>query len=62
MVFMVDLPRLADGRVVDVEDLTFFGKELVHFLHAMVIDEAVIKGVLNFDFTGTSELAFVHTM
>ena len=62
MVFMVDLPRLPHGRAAGVEDLTFFGKELVHFLRAMVIDEAVIKGVLDFDFTGTSELAFVHTM
>jgi Tyrosyl-DNA phosphodiesterase len=62
MVFMVDLPRLPCGRVVDVENLTFFGKELVYFLQAMVIDEAVVKGVLKFDFTGTSELAFVHTM
>ena len=62
MVFMVDLPRLPQERVVDVEDLTFFGEELVYFLRAMVIDEDVIKGVLNFDFTGTSELAFVHTM
>src|SRR5579862_3637096 len=62
MVFMVDLPRLPHGRVADVEDLTFFGKELVYFLRAMVIDEAAIEGVLKFDFTGTSELAFVHTM
>ncbi|KAI9786918.1 MAG: hypothetical protein M1839_005149 [Geoglossum umbratile] len=62
MVFIIDLPRLPDRRGVGVEDLTFFGKELVHFLRAMIIDEAVIEGVLNFDFTGTSELAFVHTM
>ncbi|KAI9772892.1 MAG: hypothetical protein M1840_008774 [Geoglossum simile] len=62
MVFMVDLPRLPRGRVADVEDLTFFGKELVYFLKAMVMDDAVIKGLLNFDFTGTSELAFVHTI
>jgi hypothetical protein len=62
MVFIIDLPRLPDRRGVGVEDLTFFGKELVHFLRAMIIDEAVIEGILNFDFTGTSELAFVHTM
>ncbi|KAH0543360.1 hypothetical protein FGG08_002316 [Glutinoglossum americanum] len=62
MVFMIDLPRLTGGQVVGVEDLTFFGKELVHFLQAMGLDEKVIKGVLNFDFRETSELAFVHTI
>lgn len=62
MVFMIDLPRLPDGRVANIEDLTFFGEELMHFLRAMGIDEMVIKGVLNFDFRETSNLAFVHTM
>jgi hypothetical protein len=62
MVFMIDLPRLPDKQVVNVEDLTFFGKELVYFLRAMGLDEKVVKGVLNFDFRETGELAFVHTM
>ncbi|KAH0556793.1 hypothetical protein GP486_005419 [Trichoglossum hirsutum] len=62
MVFMIDLPRLTDEGVANIEDLTFFGEELVHFLQAMEIDKTVIKGLLKFDFRETSDLAFVHTM
>lgn len=61
-VFLIDLPRRADGAVTSVEDLTPFGRELVHFLHAQQLDPLIIKGVLKFDFSETARLAFVHSM
>lgn len=64
-VFLIDLPRLADAGLNNQEAkerLTFFGKELLHFLEAMGLQEDVIRGVLNFDFSATKGLAFVHTM
>lgn len=61
-VFMIDLPRLPDASKVDVADLTFFGKELMYFLDKQGLDQDVKDGVLNFDFSATSEMAFVHTV
>ena len=34
-VFLVDLPRLPKGQTTELEDMTFFGRELIHFLQAM---------------------------
>ncbi|KAI9884129.1 MAG: hypothetical protein M1823_004101 [Watsoniomyces obsoletus] len=65
MVFLVDLPRLKepDQPVKKVkENLTFFGQELVYFLEAMGLEADVIKGVLQFDFSATKDLAFVHSI
>ncbi len=65
MVFLIDLPRLkeADQPVEKAkENLTFFGQELIYFLEAMGLDADVIKGVLQFDFSATDGLAFVHSM
>ena len=61
-VFLIDLPRRADGAVGDKDDLTAFGKELVYFLEAQQLDSKVIDGVLKFDFSQTHHLAFVHSM
>lgn len=61
-VFLVDLPRRPNKDVTSKDDLTFFGKELMHFIEAKGLPEDVQNGVLKFDFTGTSHLAFVHTI
>lgn len=44
------------------DNLTYFGKELIYFVEAMGLEQDVVKGVLNFDFTATEGIAFVHTM
>ncbi|KAF2621134.1 phospholipase D/nuclease [Macroventuria anomochaeta] len=61
-VFVIDLPRRVDVVVGSVEDLTPFGKELVHFLEAQQLDPLIVKGVLKFDFSQTGHLAFVHSI
>ncbi|KAJ4985028.1 ubiquitin interaction domain-containing protein [Stagonosporopsis vannaccii] len=61
-VFVIDLPRRADGAVGSVKELTQFGKELVHFLEAQQLDPLIVKGVLKFDFSETAHLAFVHSI
>lgn len=61
-VFVIDLPRRADGVVGSKADLTSFGQELVHFLEAQKLKPNVIEGVLKFDFSRTGHLAFVHSM
>lgn len=62
MVFLIDLPRLTDGQQVLPQDTTFFGRELIHFVRAMGLQEDVIRSVHNFDFSATDGLAFVHTI
>ena len=59
---VIDLPRRADGVVGSKDELSLFGKELVHFLEAQKLDSDVINGVLKFDFSQTGHLAFVHSM
>ncbi|KAK5016309.1 hypothetical protein LTR60_002464 [Cryomyces antarcticus] len=61
-VFLVDLPRLAEGAQQSKTDLTFFGKELLYFCEAMGLDKDIRDGVLKFDFANTSHLALVHTV
>lgn len=61
-VFLIDLPRRAGGLVGSVDELTPFGKELVHFLEAQQLDPLIVKGVLKFDFSHTGHLAFVHSI
>lgn len=60
--FMIDLPRLPEGQKTELEDLTFFGRELMYFLEKQGLAEEVRSGVLNFDFAATSNMAFVHTV
>jgi hypothetical protein len=61
-VFLIDLPRRADGAVGAKDGLTAFGTELVYFLEKQEVDRKVIEGVLKFDFSNTAHLAFVHSM
>lgn len=61
-VFLVDLPRRSDETVGTREELTNFGKELIYFLERQQLDKQVIEGVLKFDFSQTSHIAFVHSM
>lgn len=60
MLFLIDLPRLAEGR--RSESLTHFGKELFWFLQAQGLEQSIISSLHNFDFAGTEDLAFVHTI
>lgn len=61
-VFLIDLPRRTDGLVGNVNELTPFGRELVHFLEAQQLDSSIVKGVLKFDFSQTGHIAFVHSI
>ena len=62
MVFLIDLPRLGEGRRTTVEAMTFFGTELTYFLEAMGLERSIIDSIYHFDFTATKDLAFVHTI
>ncbi|KAI9840597.1 MAG: hypothetical protein M1838_003992 [Thelocarpon superellum] len=62
VVFLVDLPRRPDGAPISKEHLTFFGKELIYFLEAMGLSKSIIDNVLRFDFSATTEIAFVHSI
>ncbi|KFZ20192.1 hypothetical protein V502_03291 [Pseudogymnoascus sp. VKM F-4520 (FW-2644)] len=61
-VFLIDLPRLADNRIVAVESLTPFGRELRRFLHALGLDAKITDSLLKFDFSQTADLAFVYSI
>lgn len=58
-VFMIDLPRLPEAGTP--KGLTLFGRELMFFLEKQGLDEDVRTGVLNFDFTSTEGIAFIHS-
>ena len=62
MVFLIDLPRIADGSKRDGDQLTPFGEDLSYFLAAQGLDEALIESLRNYDFSETSRYGFVHTM
>jgi Tyrosyl-DNA phosphodiesterase len=59
-VFLIDLPRLE--QAVSRESLTYFGKELLHFLEKSKAPDEVIRGILKFDFSATADIAFVHSV
>lgn len=61
-VWLIDLPRLPDGEKTTRDDLTAFAREMLFFCQRQGIDQAVRDGVLNFDFTATADIAFVHTV
>ncbi|KAK5699007.1 hypothetical protein LTR97_006656 [Elasticomyces elasticus] len=46
---------------VSKQDLTFFGAELLYFLEQQGINQDVRDGILKFDFSATTDMAFVHT-
>jgi len=61
-VFLVDLPRLEQTTIYDANTLPQFGRELHCFLRRMGCEDDILKGVLNFDFSNTKHLAFVHSI
>ena len=60
--FLIDLPRLPDGKSTSPTDMTPFGLDLIYFLEAMGLDPKIIQSIYNFDFSATSNYAFVHTI
>ena len=62
MVFLIDLPRRADGKCGSKEDLTFFGQELLYFLEQLDLWDKARDGILNFDFSQTKNMAFIHSI
>ena len=61
-VFLIDLPRLEQTTTNDADSLPQFGRELHFFLRKMGCEDDILKGVLNFDFSNTKHLAFVHAV
>ncbi|RMY79788.1 hypothetical protein D0862_13027 [Hortaea werneckii] len=61
-VFLIDLPRLPDGKQTQRESLTHFAQELLYFVQKQGLDEDVRNGILNFDFAATEQMAFVHSV
>lgn len=60
-VWLIDLPRLP-GKATTADDLTNFGKELMYFVKKQHLPDDAIEGILNFDFSATKDIAFVHTV
>ncbi|OBT73845.1 hypothetical protein VF21_06701 [Pseudogymnoascus sp. 05NY08] len=61
-VFLIDLPRLASNKVVSIENITPFCRELRRFLKAQGLDSKITDSLLKFDFSQTAGLAFVHSI
>nr|OQO15934.1 hypothetical protein B0A51_17120 [Rachicladosporium sp. CCFEE 5018] len=61
-VWLIDLPRLPEGRKIEEKELTEFGKELMFFMRKAGYPQDVLDGVSGFDFAGTAGVAFVHTV
>ncbi|KAI7501245.1 phospholipase D/nuclease [Hortaea werneckii] len=61
-VFLIDLPRLPDGKKTQMKDLPHFAQELLYFVQKQGVDEDVRDGLLNFDFVATAHMAFVHSV
>lgn len=61
-VFLIDLPRLEQTTADDADSLPQFGRELQFFLRKMGCEDDILKGVLNFDFSNTKHIAFVHSV
>jgi hypothetical protein len=59
-VWLIDLPRLPNK--ITAEDLTDFGKELMFFIEKQGVPQDAREGLLNFDFSATKDIAFVHTV
>ncbi|OAX79145.1 hypothetical protein ACJ72_06536 [Emergomyces africanus] len=60
IVFLIDLPRkLPDS---DNGPRTSFLDDLVYFLQASKLHEKIIDNMLQFDFSATKDIAFVHTI
>lgn len=62
MVFLIDLPRLQDPAASPPQTPTGFYTELVYFLQATGVGEKMVASLSNYDFSKTSDIAFVHTI
>jgi hypothetical protein len=60
MVFLIDLPRKAEGSANEPENM--FLQELKHFMLASGFHANIISKLDEWDFSQTSDMAFVHTM
>ncbi|EPE29923.1 Phospholipase D/nuclease [Glarea lozoyensis ATCC 20868] len=60
IVFLIDLPRHPGGKSATPE--TFFATELLHFLKSMGLKKSIIDSLGSFDFSNTTDLAFVHSI
>lgn len=58
MVFLIDLPRIEKPR----EQTTFFQTNLMGYLDAVGLDQSLRQSLVNFDFSRTRDLAFVHSI
>lgn len=59
-VWLIDLPRSTEPSTLDT--LTDFGKELMYFVQKQGLPQDAMDGILNFDFSATKDIAFVHTV
>ncbi|KAJ8064361.1 hypothetical protein OCU04_006705 [Sclerotinia nivalis] len=62
VVFLIDLPRLPNGKRASEDQLTPFAKELLHFLEAMLLPPKMIASFRSFDYSNTTHLALVHSI
>ncbi|KAL7789859.1 phospholipase D/nuclease [Trichoderma ceciliae] len=61
MVFLIDLPRL-ETPPTHSRGPTGFYRELVYFLQATGMGEKMVASLSNYDFSKTSDIAFVHSI
>jgi len=60
-VFLLDLPLLPNDTQADKSSLPAFAQDLLFFLEQQTLDQDIRDGVLNFDFSATTRMRFVHT-
>ncbi|KAL7945716.1 tyrosyl-DNA phosphodiesterase I [Trichoderma barbatum] len=61
MVFLIDLPRLESPATLPQRPTGFY-TELVYFLQAAGVGDKMVASLSNYDFSKTSDIAFVHTI
>ena len=65
-IFLIDLPRIPTGNTNPAgksqRQMTSFGMNLMKFLDAIGLHERFAQGLINFDFSRTKGLAFVHSI
>ncbi|MCJ1312781.1 hypothetical protein MMC25_006457 [Agyrium rufum] len=61
-VFMIDLPRLEGQTKAELDQMTFFAKELMYFCKRKGLPETVIESLTCFDWQETKNYAFIHTI
>ncbi|KAK2749461.1 hypothetical protein FQN57_006395 [Myotisia sp. PD_48] len=61
IMFLIDLPRNSESRD-EGDKMTGFQAELVYFLQASKLDQAIIDKMLQFNFSNTANFALVHSI